>query len=171
MLEYKNAAISPHELPQIGQLKYTSLDKNYAKLSILESFINWAIIWGISVVALNLQTEIEVTGWLWLMLTGLTLFSLIYRFFAAKYKGFVIRDKDILYREGIWWQTRTGVSFKRIQHIDISHGPIERLFGIASIKCYTAGGASADLKIPGLPNELAKSTREHILNQTEIINE
>jgi|GEM_PF-6009490 len=41
-------------------------------------------------------------------------------------------------------------------------GPIERMFGLSKLKIFTAGGASSDLKIPGLLPETANKLKDYI---------
>ena len=50
-----------------------------------------------------------------------------------------------------------------MQHIDVTHGPLDRKFDMATIKFFTAGGAGSDLRIPGLPTERAEQLRIEIL--------
>ena len=52
---------------------------------------------------------------------------------------------------------------RRMQHVDLSRGPIERLFGLATLVVFTAGNEGSAFRVPGLPVELAKELRERIV--------
>ena len=48
------------------------------------------------------------------------------------------------------------VPYGRMQFVEITAGPVERLFGLSTVKLHTAAAAS-DARIPGLhPNEAAR---------------
>jgi membrane protein YdbS with pleckstrin-like domain len=83
----------------------------------------------------------------------------------AKARSYAMREHDILFQDGLFWQKTTAVAFNRIQHIDLTHGPVERKYKIASLKFFTAGGSSVDLKIPGLPEKDAEQIRTLILSK------
>ena len=83
----------------------------------------------------------------------------------AKARFYALREHDVLFQHGLFWQKTTAVAFNRIQHIDLTYGPIDRKFQIASLKFFTAGGSSVDLKIPGLPEEDAEQIRALILSK------
>lgn len=79
--------------------------------------------------------------------------------------GYAIRDKDIIYKSGVFWHTVTAIPFNRIQHVEKSSTPLDRRFGISSLQLFTAGGSGGDLKIHGLPVEQAESLRAYILDK------
>lgn len=62
------------------------------------------------------------------------------------------------------WVVRreTIVPFARVQHIDVSRGPIERAFGVATLTLHTAGSYNSTVALPGLAFEDAGSIREEI---------
>lgn len=61
-----------------------------------------------------------------------------------------VRDDSLLLYRGVFTRVRTVVPYVRIQHVDVSRGPLERLLGLASVVVYTAGSRGADVTIPGL---------------------
>jgi len=63
---------------------------------------------------------------------------------------------------GVLWHSDTIVPFSRVQHIDVSQGPLERLFGIATLTLHTAGTHNASVALPGLAEETARAMREAI---------
>jgi len=71
--------------------------------------------------------------------------------------------EDALYLErGVFTRVRTVVPFVRIQHVDSSRGPLERVVGLASTVVYTAGSRGADVTVPGLTPDGADDLRERL---------
>jgi membrane protein YdbS with pleckstrin-like domain len=73
-----------------------------------------------------------------------------------------IRDDAVYLERGVFTRVRTVVPFVRIQHVDSSRGPLERLVGLASTVVYTAGSRGADVTVPGLTPAGADDLRERL---------
>ncbi|MCW8878028.1 MAG: PH domain-containing protein [Kangiellaceae bacterium] len=169
MHQITNSPRDLSEIPRIANISFQPLAPNYPLLSALESLIFWLIptiaLFGIKI----FKPQAEIPQLVFFVFPVITILSVVISFLGAKAKGFVLREKDILYKQGLFWQKQTGVSFKRIQHIDISNGPMERKFGLSTIKFFTAGGALADLKISGLTTEDAQKLRSFILEKIGLV--
>lgn len=70
--------------------------------------------------------------------------------------GFAERDQDLLVRRGVMFRRLSVIPYGRMQYVDVTAGPFERAFGLASLRMHTAAAAS-DARIPGL--EAADATR------------
>jgi len=55
----------------------------------------------------------------------------------------------------------------RIQHTDVTQGPYERRFGLATLVVYTAGTEHASIPIEGLSHETALAFRDALLARGE----
>ncbi|SDZ78662.1 hypothetical protein SAMN04488065_0303 [Haloplanus vescus] len=82
----------------------------------------------------------------------------------ARYRlwRYEVRDDALYLERGVFTRVRTVVPFVRIQHVDSSRGPLERLVGLASTVVYTAGSRGADVTIPGLTPGGADDLRERL---------
>ncbi|MFD1634002.1 PH domain-containing protein [Haloplanus ruber] len=82
----------------------------------------------------------------------------------ARYRvwRYEVRDDALYLERGIFTRVRTVVPFVRLQHVDSSRGPVERLLGLASAVVYTAGSRGADVRIPGLTPAGADDLRERL---------
>ena len=98
---------------------------------------------------------------LWLILGVPTLLG----YPGARVKRYAIREQDLLFHEGLLWKSTTVIPRNRIQHIETENGPLERWYGLVTLKCYGAGGLQADLVIPGLNEALGERLRQHLLDQ------
>ena len=70
--------------------------------------------------------------------------------------GYAERERDLLVRHGRLVRRLSIVPYARMQFVDVTAGPLERMFGIATVRLHTAAAAS-DAVIPGL--EPAEATR------------
>lgn len=84
---------------------------------------------------------------------------------AVRRKGYALREHDILYHTGVLWQRVTAIPFNRVQHVETTSGILERLFGLASLVVFTAGGSGGDLRIRGLEACAADRLRDYILGR------
>jgi membrane protein YdbS with pleckstrin-like domain len=75
---------------------------------------------------------------------------------AVKAWGYAERDHDLLVRHGLLVRRLSIVPYARMQFVDVTAGPLERAFGLATVQLHTAAAAS-DARIPGLvPDEAAR---------------
>lgn len=98
---------------------------------------------------------------LWLLLGIPTLLG----YPSARVKRYAVREQDLLFHEGLLWKSTTVIPRNRIQHIETENGPLERWYGLVTLKCYGAGGQQADLVIPGLNEALGERLRQYLLDQ------
>jgi hypothetical protein len=70
--------------------------------------------------------------------------------------GYWERDDDLLVRRGVMFARLSVVPYGRMQFVDVTAGPFERAFGLATVRLHTAAAAS-DARIPGL--ELTDAAR------------
>ncbi|HEX5598765.1 MAG TPA: PH domain-containing protein [Micromonosporaceae bacterium] len=75
---------------------------------------------------------------------------------AVRAWGYAERDKDLLVRHGLLIRRLSIVPYARMQFVDVTAGPLERAFNLATVQLHTAAAAT-DAKIPGLhPAEAAR---------------
>ena len=154
------------------EIVFQELSENLPKVSSVTSSVFWLIPVTVILLVKIFKPNIGplASDILSYVIFGLLLISVLsgfYGYYFAKSCGFLKRDFDIFHKQGIWWKKQTALSFSRIQHIDLSSGPLERKYGMATLKFFTAGGASSDLKIHGLPLKTAEELRKQILKLAE----
>ncbi|HEX6500745.1 MAG TPA: PH domain-containing protein [Micromonosporaceae bacterium] len=81
--------------------------------------------------------------------------------------GYAERDVDLLVRHGLWIRRLSIVPYARMQFVDVTAGPLERLFGLATVQLHTAAAAS-DARIPGLPPAEASRLRDRLTALGEV---
>jgi membrane protein YdbS with pleckstrin-like domain len=71
------------------------------------------------------------------------------------------RGDDLLVRRGLLFLRLSVVPYGRMQFIDVTAGPFERSFGLATVRMHTAAAAS-DARIPGLSRAEAARLRDRL---------
>ncbi len=71
------------------------------------------------------------------------------------------RGEDLLVARGVLVRRLSVVPYGRMQFVEVTAGPIERLFQLATVKLHTAAAAS-DARIPGLETEEAGRLRDRL---------
>jgi uncharacterized protein len=75
--------------------------------------------------------------------------------------GYLEREDDLLVRRGLLVRRLSVVPYGRMQFIDVTAGPVERSFRLATVRLHTAAAAS-DARIPGLTVEEAARLRDRL---------
>jgi membrane protein YdbS with pleckstrin-like domain len=63
---------------------------------------------------------------------------------------------------GWLFHTDTVVPLVRVQHLDVVRGPLDKMFGTASLVLHTAGTHNSTITVPGLAPEQAEAMRDII---------
>ncbi|MFJ5775123.1 PH domain-containing protein [Streptomyces sp. NPDC093094] len=71
------------------------------------------------------------------------------------------RADDLLISRGVLWHTVTVVPYGRMQLVEVTSGPVERHFGLASVQLHTAAAAT-DATVPGLHPAEAERLRDRL---------
>ncbi|MFF1380770.1 PH domain-containing protein [Streptomyces sp. NPDC058308] len=71
------------------------------------------------------------------------------------------RADDLLISRGVLWREETVVPYGRMQLVEVTSGPVERRFGLASVQLHTAAAAT-DARLPGLLPEEAERLRDRL---------
>jgi membrane protein YdbS with pleckstrin-like domain len=80
-----------------------------------------------------------------------------------RHHSYRVDDLGIEIRRGVIWRTVINVPRSRVQHIDVSQGPIERRFGLGGVSIYTAGTEYAMVPLRGITHESALWVRDRLL--------
>jgi len=71
------------------------------------------------------------------------------------------REDDLLLRRGVLVQRTTVVPYGRMQYVDVTAGPLDRRFGLATLVLHTAAAAT-DATVPGLRRDEAARLRDRL---------
>lgn len=88
---------------------------------------------------------------------------------AVEYRhtSYILDENGIEIRAGVVWRAVMSVPRSRVQHIDVSQGPIERAYGLGRLVIYTAGTDHSRVELGGLSHAVALALRDYLLPQGE----
>lgn len=168
---FSNLVVELDALPDLSNPDFSGLPKRFKKFRLISLSIVAVMLSAMWVIPVLVRITKEgedrfilmvvalVFGSVWSLLVGLLLLE---EFKGFPLRGYALREKDLSYRNGWLFRKQTTVPFNRIQHSEITQGPLGRAFKLAKLKIYTAGGASSDLSIPGMDPEEAASIRDYV---------
>ena len=163
---FQNPAIPFDELPATDDLDWEPLHGSYArKIRVFAIMILVPIAIGIACLGFLPHIPLLPFVILYSQWAIALVIALVWPGIAVPRQGYVLRDKDLLFRKGVIWRSVTAIPFNRIQHVETSSTPLDRKFGLATLQLFTAGGSSGDLKIDGLGKDAAERLRVFILNK------
>ena len=76
------------------------------------------------------------------------------------------RAEDLIVKRGVMFRRTSVIPYGRMQYVEVTAGPFERAFGLATVQMHTAAAAS-DARIPGLPTEEAARLRDQLTSLGE----
>ena len=82
--------------------------------------------------------------------------------------GYAERGEDLLVRRGLLYQRVTVIPYGRMQYVDVSVSPLQRAFGLATVKLHTAAVGS-HAEIPGVEHAEAYRLRERLTARGEAL--
>ncbi|WP_292891209.1 PH domain-containing protein [Nonlabens sp.] len=164
-----NDQVLADRLPNIEEAVFQKHPKRFLNKKLIAKVIIFLpLLVGVGV----LYFLVEDITWLWkAALAAWVFFFLTAVFLAYKeyfVRGYVLREQDITYKKGWLFHSQTTVPFNRIQHTEINHGPIDRLFKLCELDIFTAGGSASDLSISGLDPEDAAKLKDYISGKLSV---
>jgi membrane protein YdbS with pleckstrin-like domain len=163
---FENAEVSVDNLPRADVVDWQLLDPKFKRMLQVQVLLALGVI-AIPLTVISIFAEIPArpTIGLWVNWAIILVIALCWPIISVPKRGYVVRDKDILFKKGVVWRSVTAVPFNRIQHVETSHTPLDRKFDLATLQLFTAGGTGGDLKIDGLPADTAEQLRVFILKK------
>ena len=100
---------------------------------------------------------------IWLLLLASSLL-LAYRWPAARHRHlrYLVEEDGLCIRRGVFWRTVIWIPITRVQHTDVSQGPVQRKFGLGTLTVHTAGTAGASIALVGLEHGIASRLSDHL---------
>jgi hypothetical protein len=80
--------------------------------------------------------------------------------------GYLERGGDLVVRRGLIVRRLSVVPYGRMQYVDVTAGPVERVLRLATVRLHTAAAAT-DARIPGLDLTQAESLRDRLASLGE----
>lgn len=163
-MAFENLQIKMEALPIAAELEMEPMADSYEKEVKTQLLIIWLPVIVLSFLPLLLAQRIFLLA---IPALVLLLAAIISRLVIKKsrLKGIALREHDMAFRSGLYWRKTVLLAYNRIQHVEVSSGPLQRKYGLSSLKFFTAGGSGVDLKVDGLSRERAEQVRSFIIEK------
>jgi membrane protein YdbS with pleckstrin-like domain len=149
-----------------------ALDGTWHQISpryVTSQFVQNAIIIVLVAIAAVVAATAFDQSWVWIpagAFIAIDLITLIVLPRQARALGYMLRADDVVFRRGILWQRMVAVPYGRMQLVDITQGPLDRVFGLSQLKMVTAAAATG-VQIPGLTQAAAEALRDTLIEVAE----
>jgi len=169
-----NSASAPpaRSAPAVADGRVHRLDPRIVRVHRISGWITTAVTAGPAGLALIAALpDPDLSAWLKVLLTvlwaGLSIllgwWLQYYPALAYAHASYRIDEDVIEIRRGVVFRRIISVPRTRVQHTDVSQGPIERAHGLGTLVIYTAGTEHARIELPGLEHGRALAIRDHLL--------
>lgn len=164
----------PTELPPTNAPDPHAFQRLDVRAIPYDATTRWIRIGVLSIVLLVLATLMFTLGWLtdtWRALAlGLGLLFLAVEVVCAfvmprlhhKHTSYRVDEQGLEIRSGVLWRSIVTVARSRVQHLDVTQGPIERNYGLGRLHVHTAGTSDATITLWGVAHEQATALRDDL---------
>lgn len=130
---------------------------------ILISFSSPAFLWAGQSPWIGLTVPLA-----WLALLGPTAYlAHVWPKMEFRHTQWRVNDAGMEIRRGVFWRHRVSIPTARVQHVDVSQGPVQRLFRLGKLTIHTAGTKNASVELDGLEYDQALLVRDQLIEQKE----
>ena len=137
-MSFTNLTVNPAGLPHATELDWIAMPPEHRREILAQSAIVLVILLIAAIILAVVPPFPPAVDW-WLgrllpaiiLLTGLAATWLALK--RVRHKGYALRTHDIAYRSGLFWR-KVVLPFNRVQHMEVTSGPLQRRFDIATLK-------------------------------------
>ncbi len=94
---------------------------------------------------------------------ALVALSLVWPGLAYEHASYRVAENGLWIKRGVVWRSEISVPKSRVQHTDVSQGPLQRRFGLATLVLHTAGTQHAAVSLGGLSHGVALAIRDYLI--------
>lgn len=145
---------------------WVRLSARYLALRRINALLGWGLAAALAVVPLHLFADRRLA---WASLAGFVVvlvWRVIRQAAIVGAWGYAERASDLYIRSGIFLRRLTVVPYGRMQAVEVTAGPLQRVFKVATVKLVTAS-AQSDSVIPGLEPAAAAALRDRLTERGE----
>jgi hypothetical protein len=168
MENFTNETLDISSLPRYEKVEFTALDSSYWKIVLLQIFIVLALAsMAITILIFNNAEAMLQATPMFCSIVGIGILAIGLARISFNKKAFAFREHDVLYRSGVIATSTIVIPYNRIQHVALHEGVFSRMFGLAKIEIFTAGGHSGDIEIPGIKKHQAEDIKQLLMGKIQ----
>lgn len=162
--DFANPPIDVSGLPRIEQPQFVPLDRNFLRSKLVGDGIFAVIVLAATAMVTAGLAQTGGPVWLPLSVGGFLLLMVVLaavlQTIAVNHLGYLVREHDLTFRQGVISRVTQTIPYNRVQHVGIDRGPVERMFGLATLRLRSAGGV---IGIEGLALDDANRLKELVV--------
>lgn len=171
-MSFSNTQLDIDDLPRFEAVRLARLSPKYAPVVLGVAAVFWIVVVSGVLIAGAL---IDPVGQAIFSLEALPSFGIAavvlclmlwYRWKAASVIRYAVRDQDVIVHTGVFWRRETIQPVVRIQHVEQTQGPVDKRFGLYTLKLFSAGTGHVTFQIPGLTARTAAKLKRFLLEKT-----
>ncbi|RZJ68310.1 MAG: PH domain-containing protein [Flavobacterium sp.] len=165
-MEFTNETLNTKNLPRFEEVQLDKLHRDYWKVVLIVEAIVFLILGVAAGLIYHFQQEFTGFGtYIISVYFVLLVFTVLFTRMSFVKKGFAFREHDVIFRDGVIATHTMVIPYNRIQHVALHEGAISRLFGLAKVEIFTAGGNQSDIEIPGIEKEQAENIKQLLMGK------
>lgn len=164
---FSNRPIDPRDLPALADETFEPVLGAYlTQQQVIWGALGLVAAGAISTILKLVGASLMAIGAVILVIAALVAAAIALERAAFGHRGVLLREHDVSSRRGLIARTVATAPFVRVQHVVVTRGALDRIFGLARLKVFTAGAGFADLSVSGLDPERADQLREAVLSRS-----
>lgn len=165
-----NRQIWPEDIQPVERLSFSHIEKRYTKVIVIRLVLVYLILMALALIiptlGLNNSMVVFATAECILATAFAVNVALLHKIYQCK--GYALREKDISYRSGIFFETVKTIPFNKIQQVSIRLNPVSRIFGLYYLDVINGSQAAVNsVTVPGLSLEKAEQLKTLLINNTD----
>lgn len=168
-MSFTNNPVNPEDIPRYENIELTPLPDAAMWVAVISWLIFFVIAAAVTVVGRLLSVPLFVDFLAYWVVAVIVFVGLmmLWTAYSYRFKGYAMREHDLLFQRGVIWRKRTILPFNRVQHVETHQGVLQRKFKLTTLKVFTAGGQRADLDIPGMDVAITEGIKETLLSRIQ----
>jgi hypothetical protein len=151
---------------------YQSLDPRNCRLEQVLGLIFAAVVGVIAMVALAITAlAMGRLGPVWiaicvgalLIIASLFTMACVWPRLQHRHTGWRLDETGLEIRRGVLWRHQVTIPVARVQHTDVSQGPLQRQYELGTVTIHTAGTQNASVMLSGLTHSTAVELRDQLI--------
>lgn len=152
---------------------FLKLDERNIQVDRISSLIFATILFFGAIFGLVFLIFAAGISWVWFtalavgsaIVLGMYLLAIFWPPLSYKNTTWRLDHEGFEIHHGVLWKHRVIIPLGRVQHADVSQGPLQRQFGVGTLTIHTAGTQHASIPLEGLTHETALELRDMIVHQ------